>query len=294
MQIQKHRGCTSQYHLFLRTLNPLFLFFKVWWKFLPWCWEALGSDCFCFRLRAVLYEKSVSLMCFDLLSVTCLTPTCGCLHLSDQKRSYIWMGVVEISTHSGGSQQEALNTKIFSSTQQRPLGSTHIASLPALVSSRSANNTLFFPNKSSRVQKKLGFWQKFAFVSLPVKEQRKFGSMGGYFLSGLKCWRYGFSRTCRLETAAELAPCFWCCPSCQKLNFTYSFSRLQCLLSLSRSHTLSLTHAQTATVPEYKEITKTRHHHLYTLHPWDSKVMGDINLTLFYLKFNIFKAQFQC
>lgn len=119
-----------------------FSFFKVWWKFLPWCWEALGSDCFCFRLRAVLYEKSVSLMCFDLLSVTCLTPTCGCLHLSDQKRSYIWMGVVEISTHSGGSQQEALNTKIFSSTQQRPLGSTHIASLPALVSSRSANNTV--------------------------------------------------------------------------------------------------------------------------------------------------------
>lgn len=217
-----------------------FSFFKVWWKFIPWCWEALGSDCFCFRLRAVLYEKSVSLMCFDLLSVTRLTPTCGCLHPSDQKRSYIWMGVVEISTHSGGSQQEALNTKIFSSTQQRPLGSTHIASLPALVSSRSANNTLFFPNKSSRVQKKLGFWQKFAFVTLPVKEQRKIGSMGGYFLSGLKCWRYGFSRTCHLETGAELAPCFWCCPSCQKLNFTYSFSSLQCLLSLAL--TLSLSH----------------------------------------------------
>lgn len=135
MQIHKHRGCTSQYPLFPRTLNPLFFFLKVWWKFLPRCWETLGSDCFCFWLRAVLYEKSVPLMCFDLLRVTRLTPTCGCLHLSDQKRSYIWMGVVEISTHSGGSQQEALKTKIFSSEEQRPHSSAHITPLPALVSS---------------------------------------------------------------------------------------------------------------------------------------------------------------
>lgn len=112
-----------------------FFFLKVWWKFLPRCWETLGSDCFCFWLRAVLYEKSVPLMCFDLLRVTRLTPTCGCLHLSDQKRSYIWMGVVEISTHSGGSQQEALKTKIFSSEEQRPHSSAHITPLPAPVSS---------------------------------------------------------------------------------------------------------------------------------------------------------------
>lgn len=112
-----------------------FFFLKVWWKFLPRCWETLGSDCFCFWLCAVLYEKSVPLMCFDLLRVTRLTPTCGCLHLSDQKRSYIWMGVVEISTHSGGSQQEALKTKIFSSEEQRPHSSAHITPLPALVSS---------------------------------------------------------------------------------------------------------------------------------------------------------------
>lgn len=101
-------------------------FLKVWWKLLPWCWEALGSDCFCFRLGTVLYEKSVPLMCFGLLHVTCLTPTCRCLHLSDQKRSYIWMGVVEISTQLPAGSLKHQNIFIYrtEASQQCPYHSS--------------------------------------------------------------------------------------------------------------------------------------------------------------------------
>lgn len=116
---------------------------------------------------------------------------------------------------------------------------------------------MFFPNKSSRVQKKLGFWQKFACVSLAVEEQLKFGCVclkeGLIFLSRLKCWRYGFLCSCCLETAAELAPCFWCCPTCQKLNFTHSFTSLQFLLTHTHTHWLQQ-------LPNTKKLLKPRHH----------------------------------
>lgn len=180
-------------------------------------------------------------MCFDLLSVTRLTPTCGCLHLSDQKRSYIWMGVVEISTHSGGSQQEALNTKIFSSTQQRPLGSTHIASLPALVSSRSANNTLFFPNKSSRVQKKLGFWQKFAFFQLASEratEVRKHGRIFFVRTEMLEVWIFTYVPS---GNCSGISSMFLMLSELPETEFHLLIQQPP-VSALSHSHALSLSH----------------------------------------------------
>lgn len=154
MQIQKHRGGTSQYHLFPRTLCPLFFVSKSDKS------SNLDAEQHS-ALPVLLLALHLRRLCLWCTLTCCLWPTwplhvnvCICLI---RKWSYICMGVVEISTHSSVSQQDALNTKIFSSVEQRPRSSGHITPLPALVSSRPANNTLFSPNKSSRVQRKLRF-----------------------------------------------------------------------------------------------------------------------------------------